>query len=101
MGHRKTPSLHIRFDGFQTLDRIESWANSQGEKIVPWARQALINQAQKESTRKIICEAADVGAMQSLALLREMVGPEASQRAYDAVKKEVDQVKNDVAKKFR
>jgi|GEM_PF-5904407 len=83
MAQRKTPSLHIRFDGFRIIDKLEIWANRRGMKIVPWSRQALLKQATEERVEETVSWRADVAALETLALLREQAGPEAAQRAYD------------------
>ena len=101
MGHRRTPSLHIRFAGHEPLDKIEIWANRKGEKIVPWARQALLNQARYENQQERLHTAANFSALEVLSLLREMAGPDATERARQEVQDHIDWIKDDVAKKFK
>ena len=98
MGHRKTPSLHIRFDGFETLDQIEAWANRRGEKIIPWSRQALVEQARKESIDDFLRRTTQGSMLETLILLREMAGAEASARARQRVHDYMEEIKHDAAK---
>ena len=97
MSRRKEPKLQVRFKSFHLLDKIEIWANRRGEKLVPWARGALIKQARTESARETIRDAAHFSAFETLVLLREMAGPEASKRAKEHAEKYISKVKADVA----
>ena len=101
MGHRRTPSLHIRFSGHEPLDKIEIWANRKGEKIVPWARQALLNQARYENQQERLQNAANFSTLKMVVLLQEMAGQEAAERAHQEAQKYKDWIKADVAKKFK
>jgi len=100
MGHRKTASLHIRFDGFKLIDRLEIWANRRGEKIVPWARKALLKQARAESFEEIIEQKTHQASIETLALVREMAGPEVSRRIHEDMKSNLSQVRSDVQNQF-
>ena len=100
MGHRKTPSLHIRYSGFTEIDALEIWAHHRGEKLVPWARAALLRQARNESAEEIIENAVYNSCLEMVLLLREIAGPEASKRALATVKDFKKKVKDDVARKF-
>lgn len=100
MGHRKTPSLHIRYDGFEIIDTLESWANSRGEKIIPWARQALLRQARYENAEEIILKAVHHACLETVMILREIAGSEASERAHRHINNFKNQVSSDVAKQF-
>ena len=100
MGHRKRPSLHILFKEFAKLDKIEIWANQRGEKIIPWSRQALIRQARDENYEEIMSAAARHTSLEAILLLREMAGPEATQRALEGVKKYKEEVKKNVGARF-
>ena len=84
MAHRKRPDLHIPFGGFDVLDPIEIWANQRGEKIIPWARQAIIRQARAENIEEIMSRAARRSSLEAIFLLREMAGQEAYERAQRA-----------------
>ena len=101
MGHRKTPSLHIRFEGFNLIDRLEIWANRRGEKLVPWARKALLKQARAENFEEIITKRSNVASLETLALLREMAGPEASRRAHEYVRSNLSEVNRDVEEQHK
>ncbi len=46
---RKHSRLSIWFKDHAELDRVEIWANRQGEKIIPWCYKAILRQAQAES----------------------------------------------------
>ena len=98
MGHRKTASLHIRFDNLGQIDDLEIWANQRGQKLIPWARQALLKQAQKESFEERLTRHVKVAVFEILALLREMAGPEASLRAQDYAKSIISMVRSNVEK---
>lgn len=100
MAHRKSPSLHIRFEGFKLIDTLEVWAHKRGEKIVPWARRALLKQARFESAEEIILNAVHNSSLEAVLLLREIAGKEASERAKSQIHKFKDQVRSDVAKQF-
>ena len=98
MGHRKTASLHIRFDRIDQVDDLEIWANQRGEKLIPWARQALLKQARKENFEERLTRHAKVAVFEILALLREMAGQEASLRAQDYAKSIISMVRSNVEK---
>jgi len=95
MGHRKTPSLHIRFDGFNSLDKLENWANSRGKKIVPWARQALLMQARKQQAQEVIDNRANLAVLEMLLLLRGLSDPAAAQAATREAKNYFEKVRRD------
>lgn len=95
MGHRKTPSLHIRFDGFNSLDKLENWANSRGKKIVPWARQALLKQARAQAAQETIDQRVNFAVIEMLILLRGIAGLEAAQAARNETHNYFEKVKND------
>ena len=101
MGHRKTPSLHIRFQNYETLDKIEIWANHRGEKIVPWARQALINQARYETKEEIMGKTANYSGLVAVDILRGLAGAEAYARARKHADDYVKEVEAHAAKNFR
>ena len=101
MGHRKRPSLHILFKEFAKRDKIEIWANQRGEKIIPWARNALIKQAQDENAWERLQRDAYHSVFEALTLLREMAGPEATERARRETEEYIDWVKDDAAKNFK
>ena len=98
MGHRKTASLHIRFDNLGQIDDLEIWANQRGEKLIPWARQALLKQAREENFDERMTRHVKVAALENLALNREMAGTEASLRAQDHVKSIISKVRSNVEK---
>lgn len=101
MGHRKRPSLHILFESFEILDKIEIWANRKGEKIIPWSRQALINQARYETRQEIMSKTANVSVLEALGILREIAGPEVSARARQHAENYLEEVKANAAKNFK
>jgi len=98
MGHRKRPSLHIRFKEFAKLDALEIWAHRRGQKLVPWARTALLKQARHENVEEIIDNAARLACLETALMLRELVGEEASDRAIDRVQKFKHRVELEVEK---
>ena len=100
MGHRKRPSLHIRFRDFLVLDKIEIWAHQRGQKIIPWARRALIKQAREESAQEIISKTVQDACLEMLILLREIAGPEQSAQALARINDFKSKVRADVAKSF-
>ena len=100
MGHRKRPALHIPFGSFDILDPIEIWANRRGEKIIPWARQALIRQARAENYDEIMSRAAQYAALEALLLLRATASPQAAQRALDGLENFKQEAKTNVSKQF-
>lgn len=93
---RKDPRLSIRFKDHAELDGVEIWANRQGEKIIPWCYKAILRQAQAESLNDFLAVTAGHASIQSLALLREMAGPEAAQRAFDNSKAYIKKAQADV-----
>ena len=101
MGHRKNPSLHIRFETLQELDKLEIWANRKGQKIVPWARHALKSWALYENETEIIQAAANYSIFEAVALLRERADPEARARAIQQADSFIEKVRADVAKKYK
>jgi len=82
------------------MDKLEIWANRRGEKLVSWARNALIRQARKEKTHEILSDDANFSALEALAILREMAGEELAQRATAEVEAHVAQVRKRVANDF-
>ena len=100
MGHRKRPDLHIPFGSFDVLDPIEIWANQRGEKIIPWARQAIIRQARAENFEEIISRKAQSSSLEAILLLREIAGAEATQRASEGVNNFKAEVKKNVDTRF-
>ena len=98
MGHRKTASLHIRFNNLGQIDDLEIWANQRGEKLVPWARQALLKQARAEKFDELIERQSEIATLETLALIREMAGPEASHRVYENVNSSMSEVRSNVEK---
>ena len=100
MGQRKRPSLHIRFKEFALLDKIEIHANQRGEKINPWAKQALIRQARAENYEEIMSRAARRSSLEAIFLLREMAGQEAYERASESVNTYEEKVKKHVNTRF-
>ena len=65
---------------------------------MPWARRALLKQARFENTEEIITKAVHDSCLETVLLLREIAGEEASKRALVRIQNYKNQVKSDVAK---
>lgn len=100
MARRRSPRLHIRFEDFGQMDKVERCAHRQGEKIVPWARRALIKQARLQTTNEKIAAAAHYAALESVAILREIAGPEITKTARLTVKDFLVATKKEAANEF-
>ena len=100
MGHRKAPRLHLTFRSHKEVDLIEMSAHRSGEKVVPWARKALLRQAKEQTARQVIEDKATFSMLEAVALLREMAGPEATARAIKHVQNYIDKVKGNVDTEF-
>jgi len=100
MSRRKHPKLHIPFDSFRDVDRIEICAHRQGEKPVPWARKALLAQARAETMDTILRSMSGPAILEILCILRELAGPDVTQRGAAQIAATLRKVESDVSQEL-
>ena len=100
MSRRKHPKLHIPFDSFRDVDRIEICAHRQGEKPVPWARKALLAQARAETMDTILRSMCMRAVLEILYILRELAGPDVTQRAAAKVEDTLRKAESDASQEL-